>query len=61
MVIRNLRAISITIDPGDISGPKVDLEKLKGVVITVTGKIESYPGVSRIFVKSTSQIVPHRQ
>jgi len=45
---------------GDISGPKLDVSELKDVVVTVTGKIESYPGVSRIFVKSTSQIVPHR-
>ena len=44
---------------GDISGPKLDLEKLKGVVVTVTGKIDNESGVPRVFVKSTSQIVPH--
>ena len=44
-----------------IPGPKLDLEKLKGVVVAVTGKIEGKSGVSRIFVKSTSQIVPHRR
>ena len=46
---------------GDISGPKLDVEELKGVVVTVTGKIEAHQDVRRIFVKSTSQIVPHRQ
>ena len=46
---------------GDVSGPKLDVEELKGVVVTVTGKIEGYEKVRRIFVKSTSQIVPHRQ
>jgi hypothetical protein len=45
---------------GDISGPKLDISELKGVVVTVTGKIDNEPGVPRIFVKSTSQIVPHR-
>jgi len=46
---------------GDISGPKLDVEELKGVVVTVTGKIEAHDDrVRRIFVKSTSQIVPHR-
>ncbi len=45
---------------GDVSGPKLDVEELKGVVVTVTGKIEGYEKVRRIFVKSTSQIVPHR-
>jgi len=42
----------------DISGPKLDVEELKGVVVTVTGKIEGYQNVRRIFAKSTSQIVP---
>jgi hypothetical protein len=47
---------------GDVSGPKLDVEELKGVVVTVTGKIEAKDEVvRRIFVKSTSQIVPHRQ
>jgi hypothetical protein len=46
---------------GDISGPKLDVEELKGVVVTVTGKIEAHENVRRIFAKSTSQIVPHRQ
>ena len=46
---------------GDISGPKLDFEKLKSVVVTVTGKIEAHENVRRILVKSTSQIVPHRQ
>jgi len=44
-----------------IPGPKLDLEKLKGVVVTVTGKIKEYghTGTASIDVKSTSQIVPH--
>jgi len=46
---------------GDISGPKLDVSELKGVVVTVTGKIDNESGVARIFVKSTSQIVPHRR
>ena len=41
-----------------IPGPK--LEKLKGVVVTVTGKIDYFPDAAKIEVKSTSQIVPHR-
>jgi hypothetical protein len=44
---------------GDISGPKLDVSELKGVVVTVTGKIDNDSGVARIFVKSTSQIAPH--
>jgi hypothetical protein len=44
---------------GDISGPELNLVKLKGVVVTVTGKIDNESGGPRIFVKSTSQIVPH--
>lgn len=46
-----------------IPGPKLDFEKLKGVVVTVTGKIKEYgrTGTASIDVKSTSQIVPHRQ
>jgi len=45
-----------------IPGPKLDLEKLKGVVVTVTGKIQEYgqTGFASVDVKSTSQIVPHR-
>jgi hypothetical protein len=43
---------------GDISGPKLDVSELNGVVVTVTGKIDNESGVPRIFVKSTSQIVP---
>jgi hypothetical protein len=45
---------------GDISGPKLDVSELKGVVVTVTGKIDNESEVPRIFVKSTSQIVPYR-
>jgi len=46
-----------------IPGPKLDFEKLKGVVVTVTGKIKEYgrTGIASIDVKSTSQIVPRRQ
>jgi hypothetical protein len=46
-----------------ISGPKLDFEKLKGAVVTVTGKIKEYgrTGIASIDVKHTSQIVPHRQ
>ena len=45
-----------------IPGPKLDLETLKGVVVTVTGKIQEYgqTGFASVDVKSTSQIVPHR-
>lgn len=46
---------------GDISGPKLDVSELKGVVVTVTGKIDNESGVPRIFVTSTSQIVPHTE
>jgi hypothetical protein len=44
-----------------IPGPKFDLEKLKGIVVTVTGKIKIYgqTGIASIDVRSTSQIVPH--
>jgi hypothetical protein len=42
---------------GDISGPNLDLSKLKGAVVTVTGKIDNESGVPRISVQSTSQIV----
>ena len=45
---------------GEISGPKLNVSELKGVVVTVTGKIDNDSGVPRIFVTSTSQIVPHR-
>ena len=46
-----------------IPGPKLDLYRLKKTVITVTGKIKEYghTGFVSIDVKSTSQIVPHRQ
>jgi hypothetical protein len=46
---------------GDIAGPKLDVSQLKGVVITVTGKIEKPSDVARIFVTSTSQIVVQRE
>jgi hypothetical protein len=46
---------------GDIAGPKLDVSRLKGVVVTVTGKIDNESGVPRIFVTSTSQIVPHTE
>ena len=44
-----------------IPGPKLDFEKLKGSVVTVTGKIKEYghTGTASIDVKLTSQIVPH--
>ena len=45
---------------GDISDSKLDVSELEGVVVTVTGEIDNESGVPRIFVKSTSQTVPHR-
>src|SRR5439155_10712916 len=45
---------------GDISGPKLDVSELKGMVISVTGRIDNESGVARIFIKSTSQIAPRR-
>src|SRR5439155_1367984 len=44
----------------DISGPKLDVSELKGMVISVTGRIDNESGVARIFIKSTSQIAPRR-
>jgi hypothetical protein len=43
-----------------IPGPKLDLEKLKGVVVTVTGEIKIYgqTGIASIDVRSTSEIAP---
>ncbi len=42
----------------DAPGPDIDLWKLRGVTIAVTGKIESSGGTPQITVNSTKQIVP---
>jgi uncharacterized repeat protein (TIGR03803 family) len=44
--------------PNDASGLEMDLSKLLGVTITVTGKIESSGKIPQVTVKSTTQIVP---
>jgi hypothetical protein len=47
--------------PYGVPGPHLDVTELKGVVITVSGKIEKseVDGLPFIDVTSTSQIVPH--
>jgi len=44
--------------PNDAAGPELDLWKLRGVTIAVTGKIESSGQIPQITVQSTNQIMP---
>ena len=44
--------------PNEVSGPDLDLGRLRGVLIAVTGKIESSEQTPQITIKSTTQIVP---
>jgi len=44
--------------PNDAAGPELDLWKLRGVTIAVTGKIESSDQIPQVTVQSTNQIMP---
>ncbi len=43
--------------PDDVAGPELDVERLRGATIAVTGKIASSMLIPQITIKSTGQIV----
>lgn len=53
-------AVFRVVVPNDASGPDLNTHELKGVIVTVSEKIEKgSDGMPEIIVQSTAQIVPH--
>jgi tetratricopeptide (TPR) repeat protein len=52
------KALLWIVVPNEVSGPELDPEQIRNVIVAVTGKIESSMGTPRITIKSTTQIVP---
>jgi tetratricopeptide (TPR) repeat protein len=52
------KALVWIVVPNEVSGPELDPEQVRNVMVAVTGKIESSGGTPQITIKSTTQIQP---